>query len=72
MREDDAAVDQDIPAGDLDALLPDLPEAEEPGDYAPGNAPAVYNPWLWLQMMSLKPFLSYLAHLNFSSRHCER
>ncbi|CAK0736308.1 hypothetical protein CVIRNUC_000725 [Coccomyxa viridis] len=36
VREDDAAVDQGIPAGDLDALLPDLPEAEEPAEYAPG------------------------------------
>ncbi len=41
VREDDAAVDQGIPAGDLDALLPDLPEAEEPAEYAPGDAPAV-------------------------------
>ena len=41
VREDDAAVDQGIPVGDLDALLPDLPEAEEPQVYTPGDAPAV-------------------------------
>ena len=39
VREDEAPVDFDMPPGDLDALLPDLPEAEEPAPHNPGTAP---------------------------------
>ena len=39
VREDEAPMDFDMPAGDLDALLPDLPEAEEPALHKPGTAP---------------------------------
>ena len=38
VREDDAPVDFGMPAGDLDALLPALPEAEEPDPVQPGVA----------------------------------
>ena len=38
VREDEAPTDFDMPAGDLDALLPDLPEAEEPAPHNPGTA----------------------------------
>lgn len=39
VREDEAPMDFDMPAGDLDALLPNLPEAEEPAPHNPGTAP---------------------------------
>ena len=38
VREDEAPVDFGMPAGDLDALLPPLPEAEEPEPVQPGQA----------------------------------
>ena len=38
VREDDVPVDFNGPPGDLDALLPPLPEAEEPELGQPGVA----------------------------------
>lgn len=45
VREDDAPVYFDGPPGDLDALLPALPEAEEPEPGQPGitQAPHLYS-----------------------------
>ena len=60
VREDEGPMDFDMPAGDLDALLPDLPEAEEPAPHNPGTAPLTTSTYalhstaqskLWAQML---------------------
>ena len=68
VREDDAPVDFDVPPGDLDALLPSLPEAEEPEPGQPGFAPALPS----LQHISTQGRTDGLSDLlgNLQVDHC--
>ncbi len=52
VREDEAAVEFNMPVGDLDVLLPNLPEAEE----LPSNTPDAGPPATSTQTVHSSPY----------------